>query len=108
MVVNPDNFTSCQTEYKLGMRYLIFGSRLRGTDEVLSGGCHGSRIADTAAEDLRFLEAYRSNHVANSVYGRVLQWVTEIGRPRREEDAAVAGADVVLTNGVRTFTAADH
>ena len=31
VVVNPDNFTSCQTEYKLGMRYLIFGTRLRGT-----------------------------------------------------------------------------
>jgi hypothetical protein len=104
VVVNPDNFTSCQTEYKRGVRYLIFATRLAGTSEVLSGGCHGSRIADDAGEDLRFLEAYRSNQATNSVYGRVLQWVTDFGRPRREEDASVAGADVVLSNGVRTFT----
>jgi hypothetical protein len=44
VVVNPDDFTSCQTEYKRGMRYLIFASRLAGTNEVLSGGCHGSRL----------------------------------------------------------------
>ncbi len=104
VVVNPDNFTSCQTVYKRGGRYLIFANRLAGTSQVLSGGCHGSRIADDAAEDLRFLEAYRRNQATNSVYGRVLEWVTEIGRPRREEDASVAGADVVLSNGVRTFT----
>jgi hypothetical protein len=104
VVVNPDNFTSCQTEYKRGIRYLVFASRLAGTNEVLSGGCHGSRTADDAVEDLRFLEAYQRNKAANSVYGRVLQWVTEIGRPRRDEDASVAGADVVLSNGVRTFT----
>lgn len=104
IVVNPDNFTSCQTEYKRGVRYLIFGSKLTGTDEVLSGGCHGSRIAQYAAEDLTFLEAYRRNQSVNSVYGRVLQWVTEIGRPRRDEDAPVAGADVVLSNSARTLT----
>ena len=104
VVVNPDNFTSCQTEYKRGVRYLIFATRLAGTNEVLSGGCHGSRIADDAAEDLPFLEAYRRNQATNSVYGRVLQWVTEIGRPRKEDDAAVAGADVVLSSAARTFT----
>jgi hypothetical protein len=104
IVVNPDNFTSCRTEYKSGVRYLIFGSKLAGTDEVLSGDCHGSRIAQYAAEDLTFLEAYRRNQSVNSVYGRVLQWVTSIGRPRREEDAPVGGANVVLSNGARTLT----
>jgi hypothetical protein len=104
VVVNPGNSTSCQAEYRRGVRYLIFASRLAGTNQALSAACQGSRIADDAGDDLRFLEAYRRNQATNSVYGRVLQWVTEIGRPRREEDASVAGADVVLSNGVRTFT----
>src|SRR5260370_37705107 len=101
VIVNPDNFTSCQTEYKSGLRYLIFGTRFSGTDEVLSGGCHGSRLVEYAADDIRFLEAYRKNQASNSVYGRVLQWVTEIGRPSSESDPPVAHASVMLLNGSR-------
>jgi hypothetical protein len=48
------------------------------------------------------LDAYRLAQAGNSVYGRVLQWLTSIGRPRRDEDAPVAGAKVVLRNGSRT------
>jgi hypothetical protein len=98
IVVNPDNFTSCQTEYMRGVRYLVFASKLKGTAVVLAGGCHGSRLAGEAAEDIRFLEAFRANRAVNSVQGRVLQWVTEIGRPRKEEDAPVSGAEVLLRN----------
>jgi hypothetical protein len=103
IVVNPDNFTSCQTEYRRGSRYLVFASRLAGTDEVISGGCHGSRLAEYATKDLAFLGAYRNNQAGRLVYGRVLQWATSIGRPRREEDAPVAEARVVLSNGIQTF-----
>jgi hypothetical protein len=38
VVVNPDNFTSSETQYLLGMRYLVFASPLAGTNQVLSGG----------------------------------------------------------------------
>jgi hypothetical protein len=43
VIVNPDNFTSCQSEDKRGIRYLVFANRLAGTNEVLSGGCHRLR-----------------------------------------------------------------
>ncbi|MBY0505166.1 MAG: hypothetical protein K2X03_14735 [Bryobacteraceae bacterium] len=81
VIVNPDNFTSCTTQYLPGKRYLIFGERLPGSAQIRSGGCNGSRLTEYAAEDLRFLEEYRLGKATNSVYGRVLQWVTTDGRP---------------------------
>ncbi len=104
LVVNPDNLTTCATQYLPGKRYLIFGDRTPGTDQVRSGGCQGSRMAEHAVEDLQFLEAYRLGKATNSVHGRVLQWVTTIGRPRRAEDAPVVGALVELRSGDRVYT----
>lgn len=104
VVVNPDNFTSCQTQYLTGKQYLVFARPLAGTNQLLSGACSGSRLVDYAKEDIAFLESYRDGQASNSVYGRVLHWVTSIGRPRRDEDAPVAGASVVLSNGSATRT----
>lgn len=61
-------------------------------------------MADYAKEEIQFLETYRLKQAGNSVYGRVLQWVTSIGHPRSDEDAPVAVANVILSNGSRVLT----
>jgi hypothetical protein len=61
-------------------------------------------LSHYAKDDIEFFEAYRLGTASNSVYGRGLQWVTSIGRPRREDDAALEGANVVLRNGSRVQT----
>jgi hypothetical protein len=103
VIVNPENFTTCEAGYRNGARYLIFGHKLPGTDQVLSGTCDGSRLVKYAGDDLRFLESFRKNQAGNAVYGRVLQWVEAFGRPRREEDAPVPGATVTLMKDGRRF-----
>lgn len=104
VTVNPDNFTSCRTRYLTGRQYLIFAHPVARTGQLMSGACAGSKLADYAKEDIQFLEAYRHGQAGNFVYGRVLQWLTDIGRPMRDKDAPVAGASVVLMNSAGTRT----
>lgn len=102
LVIDP-GFVSCEQEYLPGKRYLVFASRVPETGEFFSGACHGSIMADYAKEDIRILETYRLQQAGNAVYGRVLQWLGST-YPRREEDAPVAGATVVLRNSTRFWT----
>lgn len=102
VVVNPDNI--CEASYSLGKRYLVFGSREAGTDEVRSGACDGSRLADGEQADVQFLETYRLKQATNFVFGRVLQSITSIGRSQREEEAPVEGAKVSLSSASGALT----
>ena len=103
VVVNPDNLTSCHREYNNGATYIVFGTTRGGSDEILSGGCHGSRLVEYAPDDVRFLEAYRNHRAANSVFGRVLQWGDRFGNNDRDATAPVDGATVTLQSGSKSF-----
>jgi hypothetical protein len=103
IIVDPDNLTSCHAVYKQAQRYLVFASRDKGTEVVSAGGCSGSRLAKYAADDLRFLDAYRNNQARNFVYGSVVQRDQPYILPNKDEDAAVEGATVFLRNDALTL-----
>ncbi|MGJ5815392.1 carboxypeptidase regulatory-like domain-containing protein [Paludibaculum fermentans] len=94
LIVDPDSFSSCRRSFELGRLYLIVGrqSPLNGlagdaakahgalggargvplTAPIVSAGqCTGTKLAEYATEDLKFLRKYRSGHVQPSVYGSV-------------------------------------
>src|SRR5436305_9863440 len=59
VLINPDNFTSCRTQYSVGSQYLVFAEKMHvGTSGkvFLSGGCSGSRLASLAKYDTAFLD----------------------------------------------------
>ena len=106
VLVNPDNFTSCATEYPTGKTYLMFASVMSKEPlTLIAGGCSSSRRADLNKSDVEFLEGWVKGNTETVVYGKVLQWVDWIGRPRDDESAPVEGATVVLANSTDRFTA---
>ena len=105
VIVNPENYTSCATEYLTGRTYIMFALVSSQKPLLLvAGGCSGSRLADHNKADLDYLDSYAKGKTETAVYGRVLQWVTWIGLPREDESSPVAGAEVVLTNSDHRFT----
>jgi len=105
VLVNPDTFTSCATEYPTGKTYLMFAGILsKDPLTLVAGGCSGSRRADLNKSDVDYLEGYVKGNTETVVYGKVLQWVTWIGRPREDETAPVEGARMVLANSTDRFT----
>jgi hypothetical protein len=105
LIVNPDNFTSCATEYPTGKTYLIFGAVLwQRPLIVLAGACSGSRRADLNKADIDFLDKYSRGVSETAVYGKVLQSVPSNGRPYENESAPLGGAVVVLETSNNRFT----
>ena len=100
ITLNPENFTSCRTEYSVGEQYLIFAAAppLRGSERqtYLAGGCSGSRRIEWAREDLAFLDEFAAGQSQTRVYGKILQWVDSFDRQDSDEKVPVAGARVTL------------
>ncbi len=101
VTVNPDNFTSCGTEYRMGEQYIMFAAKAADGNMLLAGGCSGSRLAKFHSEDVTFLSKFAQGRSVTSVSGRVLQWINSFGWPDPKEDAPVPGATVTLDDGVR-------
>jgi hypothetical protein len=105
VLVNPMNLTSCAAEYPTGKTYLMFAGIVSQQPLLLvAGECSGSRRADLNKADVEFLETYLQGKSETAVYGRVLQWVTWIGRPRENDSAPLGGAKVTLSSADNRFT----
>lgn len=97
VLVNPDNFTNCQTEYRVAERYVIFGTRSPGpAPVVMTGACSGSRLASDHQGDVRFLERYRDGKSITTISGHVVQAVELFGRPDPDSLGTVPKALVTL------------
>lgn len=109
ILVNPDNFTSCQTEYPTGVSFLVLASPLSDSlGVVISGGCSGSRRASAAGEDIQFLDNYLRGEAQTTIHGAVLQYVPGLWRPGPDEGAPLAGAVVMLQNSLNRFVASSE
>jgi hypothetical protein len=103
--INYGAGTSCATEYAIGKTYIIFASMVNQSPlTVASWACFGSRRADLNAADVDFLENYRQGKTTTSIYGKVLQWVNDTGRPKDTEIAPLANAVVTLKNAEQQYT----
>jgi len=60
--------------------------------------------ASTSEADIDFLQSYAHGKSETAVNGKVVQWVTWIGRPREAEIAPLHGAEVTLSNSDQSFT----
>lgn len=109
ILINPDNFTSCGTLYRIGKQYLFFAQKLPSNvgqeAEYIAGGCSGSRLANGASADLEFLEKYATGRSSTRVYGKALQWVDSLGPTRETEQAPAEGAKVKLRSGDEEWNA---
>jgi hypothetical protein len=91
LVIDPDNATSCQAEYRVGKKYLMFA-----TKTLVAGECSGSRPIEWASEDIEFLEHFAKGQTVTRVYGKALQWLGAWGPTSEDEEAPAAGALVKL------------
>ena len=89
--------TSCEIEYTIGEKYIIFAENSSQQNKpLITSMCSGSRIASEA--DINFLNNYVIGKSETVVFGQVLQWVTGIGLPGEDEKTPIKGASVVLEN----------
>lgn len=111
--VDPGSYTSCYAEYRLGEKLLVFASvlgllpvdtaamsvaRPTGRPKPLPPGfdpmtqvyyapeCTGTREADSAANDIEWLRAWKAGGTQTSIQGSVHDWL----------DWPLAGAKVVV------------
>jgi hypothetical protein len=105
VMVNPGAFTTCETSYTPGVRYLMFASASGNPAQLAAWMCSGSRPAESNKSDVDFLEQYVQGKTHTEVFGKVLQWVTWIGRPVDDESAPLQGAEVTLKNASHRYTA---
>jgi len=99
VVIDPDNITSCQAEYRVGVRYIIFGDKRSGSEMIMAGECSGSRPAETHLDDVKFLGQFAAGNSQTAVSGRVVQGLMTIAWPDADNGAPVSGASVILRNG---------
>ncbi len=105
VLLNPENFTSCNFRYLIGKRYLVFADIMMQKPLVLiAGSCSGSRIASDHRSDVDFLERYIRGATETEVNGKVLQWVTWIGLPKEVESAPLGGVAIWLERPNQRFT----
>src|SRR5262245_15931063 len=105
VMVDPGAFTSCETSFMPGVKYLMFASvTSRKPLKLAAWECSGSRPAEPNKTDADFLEQYAQGKTRTEVFGKVLQWVTQIGRPRDDESAPLEGAEVTLKNATHRYT----
>jgi hypothetical protein len=105
VMVNPGAFTSCETSYTPGVKYLMFaGATSRNPLRLAAWLCSGSRPTESNKADVEFLEQYVQGKTRTEVFGKVLQWVTDIGRPRDDESAPLQGAKVTLKSANHRYT----
>lgn len=106
VIVWPGTGTSCSTTYKVGDRFLIFGSRASVEEPssaitVFAAACSGSRSASPTDE--AFLEEYAAGKSPTFVTGRVVQSVESYSFPRYENSSPILGAEVILQSGADRF-----
>ena len=92
-------FGDCVTEFSSGHRYIVFARRIKDTDDIVSGGCDGSRWAEQNLEDVRFLEAFAAGKSPTTIYGAALQLYSMFSPWR--ENPGVPSAAVTITDGAR-------
>lgn len=96
--------TSCEQQYDIGVKYLIFGQKSSKSPDILQTGfCSGSRKANQFDTD--YLDSFLKGETQTVVFGQVLQWVTRIGLPEEDESNPVEGASLILENENRKYTA---
>ncbi|HTR37469.1 MAG TPA: carboxypeptidase-like regulatory domain-containing protein [Bryobacteraceae bacterium] len=132
--IDPGSYTSCYAGYKVGERYLVFASRTaQGTsamfitrnrgpqqkpvppgfdirnppDIYISAECHGSRLAGYAADDVRWLRAWRAGKTTTRIYGRILEHYDMYFLPPRDEPP-LAGAMIAVRGASGTYTATSN
>ncbi len=80
VMVDPDNFTTCTTNFSIGKRYLIAGFRgsrpvpAKETESetiIYTGQCLGSREAEHAADDIAFLRQFVRSPQPARIFGSV-------------------------------------
>lgn len=95
--------TSCEQQYSIGVKYLIFAGKSANTGNLITTMCSGSRAASQWEVD--YLDRYSKGETQTVVYGQVLQWVTRFGLPDKDESNPVEGASLILENKDQKYTA---
>ncbi len=105
VIVDPDNMTSCGTDYRMGIKYVIFSYSLPSTNKLVrSGGCSGSFRAESNSDAIAYIEKYVRGEVKSEVWGKVFQMGS--GGFFRDEQEVDGLEDVVVTlkGSAKTFT----
>lgn len=96
--------TSCEIQYSIGTKYLIFaGKSSSSPNTFITGMCSGSREASQSEID--FLDKFANGETETVIFGKVLQWVTSIGIPQEDKSTPVESASLTLENGTQKYTA---
>lgn len=96
--------TSCEQQYAVGEKYLVFaGKSSSSSNTFVTSMCSGSRSASQSEID--YLEKFSKGETETIVFGQVLQWVTRIGLPEKDESNSVEGASLILENKNQKYTA---
>jgi hypothetical protein len=94
--------TSCEVQYSIGTKYLMFaGKSANSPNTFFTNMCSGSRVANQAEID--YLDKFSKGETETIVFGQVLQWVTRIGVPAKDESNPVEGASLVLENKTQKY-----
>lgn len=96
--------TSCEAHYEIGAKYIIFaGKSSSSPNTLITSMCSGSRRASQSETD--YLNNFLKGETETLVFGQVLQWVTRIGLPEKDESNPVESASLILENETRKYTA---
>jgi len=95
--------TSCEIQYSIGTKYLIFaGKSSSSSNTFITSMCSGSRSASQSEID--YLDKLSKGETETVVFGQVLQWVTRFGLPERDESNPVESASLILENKNQKYT----
>lgn len=94
--------TSCEMTYSIGTKYLIFAGKSSSAPNMfVTSMCSGSREASQS--ELEYLDKFSKGEAETLVFGQVLQWVTSIGLPEKDESNPVEGASLILENKTQKY-----
>lgn len=105
IIVDPDNMTSCGTEYRMGVKYVIFSyASPLNKNIVRSGGCSGSFKAEPNSEAIAYIERYVRGELKSEVWGKVFQMGSKGFFGDEKEVDGLEDAEVTLKSNAKTFT----
>jgi hypothetical protein len=73
VVFTSSDGPACGYPFKVGQRYVVYGSRYKGAEPLVTGTCSRTRPVAEAAEDLQFFQSLSSATGSPRVFGSVTQ-----------------------------------
>ncbi|HYO63379.1 MAG TPA: carboxypeptidase regulatory-like domain-containing protein [Pyrinomonadaceae bacterium] len=92
--------TSCDYDFKVGARYLVYGKRDPSDGRTYVFSCSGTKQLEHAAGDLAFARDVAAGRPTPSVAGRVIRETRETAASYRSR-RALDGVEVVVAGGGR-------